>query len=147
MIGSLLVLLAEGVLTTVWECRMRPRSRIPEVMIKRNFKGYVRPLASIQPPSPPLSMERVIPMGPTVITQASCEIPSRVNSFQQNGTRPPAQTIKWNQLTLTRPPKSIGQLLCQSPQQQQRPLFLITTESTSRAAFPLNTTHPPSDVV
>ena len=145
MIASLLVLLAEGVFTTVWECRLRPRPRTSDEILKRNLKVDIRPPTLIQ--QPPLSMDGAIPVGSTVVSQASCEVPSQIYSFQRESTSPPTYTIKWNRLTLARPPKSVRELMCQPPQQQQHPLFLDITDSTSGVNSPSTATHPPSDVV
>ncbi|KAM7541319.1 hypothetical protein Aperf_G00000037615 [Anoplocephala perfoliata] len=163
MVGSLLVLLAEGICTTIWECRLQTPSRASEDLLKHQLTGgaYEQNLPPSISPSPLLQQqpgtEGLPPPVPAVMPQRGA--PRYFYSFPRGESNmPPTYTVKWNQLTLARPQRLVGQIFRQShqqeqslqrplPQYQQDPLFLDITESTSGINTPSTSTQPPSDVV
>ncbi|VDL60080.1 unnamed protein product [Hymenolepis diminuta] len=174
MVGSLLVLLAEGVCSTVWECRLQSRSRTSDDLLKRRLTGTVfeQNLPSSVSPSPLPQQQQHSPLAEGTIPTVSTTIPQRatphyVYSFSRgDGIIPQTYAVKWNQLTLARPLKPVGvQQFCRQSQQlqpqsappssqlfgqqqnQPHPLFLDITDSTSGIHSPSTSTHPPSDVV
>ncbi|KAL5965969.1 hypothetical protein TSMEX_006294 [Taenia solium] len=150
MIGSLLVLLVEGVFTTVWECRLRPHIRASEDLPKHDFEHRMPegiPSSLSPPPLASLShqqIEAVVPVS-TGVPQPLGGSPRYVYSLPRDRTGSPAYSVKWNHLTFARPHKFAGQLMCQ--REQQHPRFLDITESTSGINTPSTSTHPLSDVV
>ncbi|KAL5111279.1 hypothetical protein TcWFU_000945 [Taenia crassiceps] len=150
MIGSLLVLLAEGVFTTVWECRLRPHIQTSEDLLKHRFEHRMPegiPSSLSPPPLASLSQQQIA----TVVSVSSGDpqplsgSPRYVYSLPRDRMGPPAYTVKWNHLTFARPYKFAGQLMRQ--QEQQHPQFLDITEPTSDINTPSTSTHPLSDVV
>ncbi|VDK32584.1 unnamed protein product [Taenia asiatica] len=150
MIGSLLVLLAEGVFTTVWECRLRPHIRTSQDLLKHRFEHRMPegiPSSLSPPPLASLShqqIEAVVPVS-TGAPQPLGGSPRYVYSLPRDRTGSPAYNVKWNHLTFARPHKFAGQIMCQ--REQQHPRFLDITESTSGINTPSTSTHPLSDVV
>ncbi|KAH9287280.1 hypothetical protein ECG_00950 [Echinococcus granulosus] len=149
MIGSFLVLLAEGVFTTMWECRLRPQSQKQEDLLKHRFEHRV-PRSIPSPLSSPLAslsqqqLETVVPVS-TRSPKPPRGSPRYVHSLSRDQTKLPAYNVKWNHLTLAQPQKFVGQFMRQ--QEQQHPLFLDITESISDINTPSTFTHPLSDVV
>lgn len=163
MVGSLLVLLAEGICTFVWECRLPTPSRTSANFLKHRLTGAAieQNLPSSISASPPsqqqLGTEEISKSIPTSMPRRGAS--HYFYSFPRgDGNLPPTYTVRWNQLTLARPQGLVGQLFRQPQQQgqsvgqplqqyQQHPLFLDVTESTSGVNTPSTSTQPPSDVV
>lgn len=144
------MLLAEGVFTTVWECRLRPHIRTSEDLLKNRFEHRLPesiPSSLLQPPLASLSQQRieaVVPVSTGTLQPLGGSL-RYVYSFPRDRTGPPAYNAKWNHLTFARPHKFAGQLMRQ--REQQHPRFLDITESTSGINTPSTSTHPLSDVV
>nr|CDS33197.2 amiloride sensitive cation channel 4 A [Hymenolepis microstoma] len=174
MVGSLLVVLAEGICSTVWECRLWPSSRISNDLVKRQLTGTVFEQnlhSSVS--SPPLPQRRQRPtLADIAIPTISSALPQRATSHfvyslpRGDEITPHTFAVKWNQLTLARPIKpSGGQEFCRqskhlqpqpassSSQQfrqhhkQSHPLFLDITDSTTGINSPSTSPRLPSDVV
>ncbi|VDM17117.1 unnamed protein product [Hydatigera taeniaeformis] len=148
MIGSLLVLLAEGVFTTVWECRLRPHIRTSQELLKHRFEHRMHEGMQSSPSPPPLAslsqqIKAVIPVS-TRSLQPLSGSPGYVYSLPRDRTGLSAYNVKWNHLTLAQPSKFADQLM---RQREQHPRFLDITESTSCINTPSTSTHPLSDVV
>ncbi|CDS40966.1 amiloride sensitive cation channel 4 A [Echinococcus multilocularis] len=150
MIGSFLVLLAEGVFTTMWECRLRLQSQKQKDLLKHHFEHRVPrgiPSSLSSPPLASLSQQQLetVVLVSTRSPKPPGGSPRYAHSLSRDQTKLPAYNVKWNHLTLAQPQKFVGQFMRQ--QEQQHPLFLDITESISDINTPSTFTHPLSDVV
>uniref|UniRef100_A0A5K3EUG5 Apple domain-containing protein n=1 Tax=Mesocestoides corti TaxID=53468 RepID=A0A5K3EUG5_MESCO len=141
MIGSLVVLLAEGAFSAVWRCRLSPHSRASGDL-KRRFTTpeFDR---SRPPPPAPQSAHQDHSTGMPRLQRGSGR---NVYGLPRDSVTP-ACTVKWNHFTLAPPHKFVGQI-ARHQQQHQRQLFLDITETSSGVInSPSTSAHPFSDVV
>ncbi len=149
MIGSLLVLLAEGIFTTVWTCRLSPHSRVTGDL-KRRLTRQLSGQCSKQSPdgedASPSGLEFPVPAR-RHIASICRPMPTRGSPryvYSMPGRADPvgglAFTLKRNHFP-TLP--SQGAIV----RQQQHQPFLDITETTTILNSPSTSNYPPSDVV